>query len=82
MEEIVVQYFDNPVLYKFILEEERQVEVSRLSVSVVRFGGWLPNISRVGGKMMKVKIKKFWYGVSWGKDSYVPNVQKEGKKKL
>ena len=64
MEEIVVQYFDNPVLYKFILEEERQVEVSRLSVSVVRFGGWLPNISRVGGKMMKVKIKKFWYGVS------------------
>ena len=63
-EELVVQYFNNPVLYKFMLEEEKQVEVARLPVSVVRFGGWLHNVSRVGGMMVKAKIKKFWYGVS------------------
>ena len=31
---------------------------------------------------MKAKIKKFWYGVSEGKIVIVPNIQKEGKKKV
>lgn len=31
---------------------------------------------------MKSKLKKYWYGVSEGKVIVVPNLQKEGKKKV
>ena len=64
-----------------MLEEERQVEVVKLPVSVIRFGGWLHTVSRMNKKMLKAKIKKFWYGISEGKIVIVPNIHKEGKKK-
>ncbi len=31
---------------------------------------------------MKSKIKKYWYGVSEGKIVVIPNILKEGKKKI
>jgi hypothetical protein len=49
---------------------------------LIRFGGWLHTIRREGQKQLKLKPKKYWFGISEGKVVIVPNLQKEGKKKV
>lgn len=52
-----------------------------MPVSIIRFGGWLNSVSK-GENQLKTKLKKYWYGVSEGKIIVIPNLHKEGKKKL
>lgn len=80
-DELLIQYFNNPILFKFTFQTEKQEEMVRLPVSIIRFGGWLTSISRGDGHV-KTKYKKYWYGVSEGKIVIIPNLQKEGKKKI
>ena len=50
-------------------------------MSIIRFGGWLYSISK-GEKQLKSKTNKYWFGISEGKVVIVPNILKEGKKKV
>lgn len=80
-EQLIMQYFGNPSLYKFSLEEEKETELVKLPVSLIRFGGWLHNVSKMD-KQVKSKLKKYWFGVSEGKVVVVTNLHKDGKKKV
>ena len=53
-----------------------------MPVNIIRYGGWLHSVSKRDNKMLKSKLKKFWYGVSEGKVVVIPNIHKEGKKKV
>lgn len=78
----MIQYFNSPTLHSFNLQLEKESEVVRLPVSILRFGGWLSSVTKTGDRHLKAKLKKYWYGVSEGKIVIVPNIQKEGKKKV
>lgn len=81
-QELIVQYFDSPILWSLNLETEKENELARLPVTLIRFGGWLSSVSKMGDKQVKSKLNKYWFGVSEGKVVVIPNLQKEGKKKV
>ena len=81
-EQLLIQYFNNPVLFKLNIQSEEELEVLTLPVSIIRFAGWLSSVTRVSEKQVKSKLKKYWYAVSEGKVVVVPNLQSEGKKKI
>lgn len=51
-------------------------------MTLIRFGGWLSSVTKTGDKQLKSKTKKYWYGISDGKIVIIPNIQKEGNKKV
>jgi hypothetical protein len=54
----------------------------KLPLSIIRYGGWLLSVTKSDNRQLKSKLKKYWYGVGEGKVVIVPNIQKEGKKKI
>lgn len=80
-EELVLHYFNSPILHRLALQSEEQTELVKLPVSLIRFGGWLGTVSREE-KQVKARPKKYWFGVSEGKVVIVPNLQASGKKKV
>lgn len=80
-EELLLHFFNTPVLHRLALTTEEQTEIVRLPVSLIRFGGWLGTVSREE-RQVKTRPKKYWFGVSEGKVVIVPNLQGAGKKKV
>jgi hypothetical protein len=81
-EELILQYFNNPCLYRFSLKDEKETELARLPVGILRFGGWLHSVSKQGNRQLKSKLRKYWFGVSEGKVIIIPHLHKDGKKKI
>ena len=60
-------------------------EIAILPVSIIRYGGWLSTLTKnrsKGTQQLKTNLKKYWYGVSQGKIVIIPNLHKNGKKKI
>jgi len=81
-DQLLIQYFNNPILYKFSFNNQEQTELVTLPVTIIRFGGWLANITRAANALIKSKPKKYWYCISEGKIVIIPNLMKDGKKKI
>lgn len=80
-EDLLLHFFNTPILHRFALQSEQQTEIVKLPVSLIRFGGWLGSVNREE-KQVKARPKKYWFGVSEGKVIIVPNLQGAGKKKV
>lgn len=80
-DQFIIQYFNNPELRSLNIQTQEEKVIIVLPVSIIRFGGWLNSVSK-GENQLKTKLKKYWYGVSEGKIIVIPNLHKEGKKKL
>lgn len=53
----------------------------KLPVNIIRFGGWLTSVMKKDNQV-RPNNRKYWYGISEGKVIIVPNILKEGKKKI
>ena len=81
-EQLIIQYFNQPTLFKFNILTQEETPYLTLPISIIRFAGWLKTVTKNEDKQVKSKIKKYWYAVSEGKVVIVSNLQKEGKKKI